>query len=250
MTQYTLKDFETVAKPDFWRCPSCGNEQYESYESCARHHHYCSDKDNHFLHDYFGERLAIAYLNGVNTRELERRLDIDHNTIADGLESLGVEIRDTSEAGRVWFENLSEDEKDRIAYENQSKAIDTLEKWREENPQQHKENAKQNLPEVKGGMDNWCWKGGCGLRDALTKLYGSKSWYKQRQEAKESDNHTCALCREQKRGGQIHTHHIIPVLAGGSNHKDNLMTLCSTCHQTVESYTWSLPEVTAVFEGQ
>jgi transposase len=47
-------------------------------------------------------------------------------------------------------------------------------------------------------------------------------------------NPECKLCGIQN---DLHTHHIIPITAGGTNESWNLITLCSSCHPTVEWYT-------------
>lgn len=248
MTQYTLADFEPVEKPDVWQCPSCHEEEYESYESCARHHIHCDESGIHFLHDYFGHRLSAAYLSGKSTNELSDLLGPDSKTIRAALSSLGIETRDTSSATKTWFENLEESRREEIKYAGQEKAAEKLSQWRAENPEKHEKNAVENLPEPQSGIDNPCWKGGVSLRDALTRIYGEGSWQKQRARAKQSDDYTCSVCGEQARGEAMHTHHIVPVLAGGSNHPDNLMTVCRGCHRTVEDRTWEIPEVTAVFD--
>ncbi|PEB50257.1 Paclitaxel/taxanoid biosynthesis susceptibility protein TS1, partial [Bacillus sp. AFS098217] len=43
------------------------------------------------------------------------------------------------------------------------------------------------------------------------------------------DNYTCQICK--KKGGILHTHHIIERCNGGSNMADNLVTIHDECHQ-------------------
>ncbi|WP_240520165.1 HNH endonuclease, partial [Bacillus sp. AFS019443] len=43
------------------------------------------------------------------------------------------------------------------------------------------------------------------------------------------DNYTCQICK--KKGGILHTHHIIERCNGGSNMADNLVTVHDECHQ-------------------
>lgn len=50
-----------------------------------------------------------------------------------------------------------------------------------------------------------------------------------RKEAFEYHGYECAKCGYRYRGG-IQVHHIIPVVAGGSNEPDNLIPLCDRCH--------------------
>lgn len=48
------------------------------------------------------------------------------------------------------------------------------------------------------------------------------------------DKRICQICGEQ-RPRAMETHHIIPRRYGGSDDVENLVTLCSSCHQAVES---------------
>ncbi|PEB50258.1 Paclitaxel/taxanoid biosynthesis susceptibility protein TS1, partial [Bacillus sp. AFS098217] len=43
------------------------------------------------------------------------------------------------------------------------------------------------------------------------------------------DNYTCQICK--KKGGILHTHHIIERCNGGSDMADNLVTVHEECHQ-------------------
>lgn len=54
-----------------------------------------------------------------------------------------------------------------------------------------------------------------------------------RREVLERDEHTCANvpCPNEA----THVHHIVPVSRGGSNHPDNLISLCKECHRKVHS---------------
>ena len=49
------------------------------------------------------------------------------------------------------------------------------------------------------------------------------------------DNNTCTECGKTEMSGnyQIHVHHIIPRWAGGTDHPQNLRTLCAKCHTKV-----------------
>lgn len=53
----------------------------------------------------------------------------------------------------------------------------------------------------------------------------------------------CVLCGSTRTGGQaMNIHHIVPVMAGGTNGDYNLMPLCKSCHVRVESFTEDLLE--------
>lgn len=249
MRQSTLQDFEPVYEPDVWVCPNCNDDAYESYESVARHHLYCADHDKHFLHDYFGRRLAVEYLNGTSRNDLAEQLNVDRETASDALRSLGVEIRSSAEATALWFSQADEEEIETIAHSGQELAAEALREWRAENADEHIQNARENLPEPKNGPDNWCWKGGKSLRDNLALTYGEQSWANIRENVRENYDRECELCGGSPDSNRrLDVHHIVPLLAGGSNHPDNLIPLCPTCHQKVESYTWDIDEVSPVFD--
>jgi len=49
----------------------------------------------------------------------------------------------------------------------------------------------------------------------------------------ERDNQTCQLCRGNSNDAMIHCHHIIP---NGSATEDNLITLCTFCHDKIHMF--------------
>lgn len=84
------------------------------------------------------------------------------------------------------------------------------------------------------GENHPSWKGG------YRGLYYGPNWKEVRQQARERDNHTCQRCgmTEEKLGHALPVHHIKPLRECDSwedaNVLDNLITLCPTCHGTVE----------------
>jgi len=246
MSQYTLRDFQPVEAPEVWECPACDEFESQSYGGVARHHFHCSDTGNHFLHDRFGERLAILYQRGVSRNDLAERLGVDRKTMSEALRSLGVTLRDTREAMCVWFEKLDKETQEAAKYAGQEKASEALKQWRRENEEHHKNNAIENLPDPSFGQDHPSWRGGESIRSALVSLYGEQSWTRTRKEAR-ADQEVCALCGGPPESDSLDVHHIIPVLCGGDNGGYNLLGLCRSCHGKVESYTKSIPEVTPVF---
>lgn len=51
-------------------------------------------------------------------------------------------------------------------------------------------------------------------------------------EVKDRDGWKCAICECET---DLHVHHKIPRRLGGIHHKDNLVTLCASCHKAVET---------------
>jgi len=66
------------------------------------------------------------------------------------------------------------------------------------------------------------------------------SWKKTRENVLERDGRECKFCgvsNEQHKAEydrELSAHHIIPKSDGGSDTEDNLVTVCSSCHKTIE----------------
>lgn len=54
------------------------------------------------------------------------------------------------------------------------------------------------------------------------------NWDKIARAVRKRDNETCCGCGDENT--QLHVHHIVPLGAGGSNARSNLITLCEECH--------------------
>lgn len=239
MQQYTLNEFQSIAPPDEWECPSCSEYTDTLYRAIAQHHRYCEDDDIHFLAAYFGKRLKRAYERGRSRNELADLVGVDGNTMNDALDDLGVTWRTATEAAAAWRQDMDEETREAVLYGGQEKAAEKLAEWREENPDHHKSNAVENLPEVTFGPDHHSWRGGDGLRDMLTKIYGDEPWRTgTRPRMREEYSYQCYMCGDEHAPDNVLTvHHIVPVLSGGTNHDDNLMALCRSCHLKAEYYT-------------
>lgn len=90
--------------------------------------------------------------------------------------------------------------------------------------------------EYLSGMNHPQWGGGgyAPFYNAIRKYISKEDWWDITvQHRRENDK--CELCGERKE--HLHTHHIIPIMGGGTNDKYNRMTLCLECHPTVENYT-------------
>lgn len=72
---------------------------------------------------------------------------------------------------------------------------------------------------------------------AVRRELDDQSWRQTREEHREKQP-TCEQCgAEPDDGSANHVHHIVPVLAGGTNDEELLMTLCERCHFRAEHYT-------------
>lgn len=67
------------------------------------------------------------------------------------------------------------------------------------------------------------------------------SWSEIREHVLKRDDYQCRFCyrtnhqHKQESGVGLHAHHIIPDDYGGTDHPDNLLTACGSCHRTAES---------------
>jgi len=57
------------------------------------------------------------------------------------------------------------------------------------------------------------------------------NWGDKADAIKKRDNYTCQGCGAEN--AELHVHHIVPLGAGGSNARSNLITLCDECHGRV-----------------
>lgn len=89
------------------------------------------------------------------------------------------------------------------------------------------------------GANHPRWKGGDGLAVALRRILGGETWRSVRDEVHENRDSTCRMCgrEESRNGSRLQIHHIVPVMAGGSHHRENLMLLCHRCHRHAEAFT-------------
>lgn len=92
------------------------------------------------------------------------------------------------------------------------------------------------MSEHYNGPEHHNWRGGKSMYDAVKRSLGEKSWKTYRKRARDRGG-DCRMCGSDNGDEGLHVHHIVPILAGGSNHPDNLMLLCRSCHTAVEAHT-------------
>lgn len=83
------------------------------------------------------------------------------------------------------------------------------------------------------------WEGGKAGIDTVRNCLSNFSWYRIATWARQD---TCQMCGDERDGRVLDVHHIVPVSAGGTNHPDNLITLCISCHRKAEQYTKKIVE--------
>lgn len=88
---------------------------------------------------------------------------------------------------------------------------------------------RENAPR---GQDHHHWRGGRSVYRAVVSQLHGPGWVSIVSEHKDTECYKCGSSVE-----LLDLHHIVPVLSGGVNHPDLLMTLCRPCHLTVESFT-------------
>jgi hypothetical protein len=68
----------------------------------------------------------------------------------------------------------------------------------------------------------------------------SQSWDDVRESVIKRDDHECRFCgtseqeHQEEHGSGLHAHHIIPESDGGVDRASNLITVCNSCHRTLE----------------
>lgn len=83
------------------------------------------------------------------------------------------------------------------------------------------------------------WKGGSGIAVAVRRYLAGETWRSVRDRVHASRDGRCRMCgaSSSSNGRRLQVHHIVPVMAGGSHHRENLMLLCHRCHRKVDTYT-------------
>lgn len=81
------------------------------------------------------------------------------------------------------------------------------------------------------------WRGGIAVHQAVRASLGPVGWGTI---AEENRADCCYMCEEEAK--LLDVHHIIPVASGGVNGDWNLLTLCRSCHTTVEHYTRTITD--------
>lgn len=101
--------------------------------------------------------------------------------------------------------------------------------------------------EAQRGSNNPVWTGGDAIRSAVRRLIGNEPWTTI---AERERKDVCEFCgtTETGDGRAMSVHHIVPVMAGGCNASELLMTLCPACHRCVEAYTRRIVEPVLVDE--
>lgn len=92
------------------------------------------------------------------------------------------------------------------------------------------------------GRGNPSWEGGFfDIASRVRSLLGETDWDRLAPQVREPECECCGAVASED-GRAHHVHHIIPVLAGGTNEDWNLMTLCPSCHRRVEEFTKSFTD--------
>lgn len=91
------------------------------------------------------------------------------------------------------------------------------------------------------GSNNPVWTGGAAIKSTVRQLIGGAPWEDIAEREREP---CCELCgtSETGDGRALAAHHIVPIMCGGCNTSELLMTLCPVCHRRVEAYTRRITE--------
>lgn len=89
------------------------------------------------------------------------------------------------------------------------------------------------------GPASGLWKGGAkGISDRLRTHLNKEPWDKTAERVREKYDRECQMCgvHSSELSMSLHVHHIVPLVAGGTNDTENLIPLCPSCHQTTDPY--------------
>lgn len=67
----------------------------------------------------------------------------------------------------------------------------------------------------------------------IERLAKQRYWSAVRKDVLERDGYTCQLCGKSGKT-KLHIHHIMKIRDGGSDHIDNLLTVCPSCHKKAD----------------
>ena len=90
--------------------------------------------------------------------------------------------------------------------------------------------AGKKRPEL-SGKNHWNWKG--GITTEIRRRVTDSTWKRLRKQIYQRDNWRCGICGIHCRES-IQCHHILPVAEGGTDNRNNLITLCKPHHLKIE----------------
>jgi len=226
MIQYTLQAHQSNRSD----CPACGRE-FDSPKAIGPHfrarHPDCHAVLERIRRDFRPDAKttlrALHHTLGIRVEEIADRFDYPRDGLIDAFDEVGVERREWELAD--WY-----DEEPEQAGEHARRVASLGAPAREEN----------GMAGVTG-QDHPKWRGGKSIYDAVKKQLPGDSWRQKKVEAKERDDNTCQMCGASE--CKLDSHHIVPIMAGGTNEFWNLITLCESCHTAVEQHTHAISPV-------
>jgi len=236
MSQYTLEDFESSGV----ECPSCDSRTFETTRAFNSHWgqvHDGSPPDSidtsYGTHSEEHRQNLSSSLQGREVTDETRRKLSEANSgkthspefierrIAPQREKVSVECATCGD-------ELSRTPKRVEKFERQFCDRECKGQWRSENIV---------------GAKHPRWSGGPGGINALRKHLSDRWWREIAEEVRREYGRECQLCGcDAEDGRALDVHHIIPLISGGTNHKDNLIPLCHECHRSSEAYTRQFTE--------
>lgn len=79
--------------------------------------------------------------------------------------------------------------------------------------------------------------------------YFSKNWFNIRRAVLRRDNFRCSECGETNIK-KLTVHHIVPLKFSGNNNFDNLITLCKSCHSSIEAKFFKIVREVRLYLGE
>lgn len=248
MTQSTLDEYQTVEQ-----CGDCG----QRFENLAVHHGMTDCGPNSHKSQYECATCGDTFerydskVNGTAYCSEECRDEGNKTGVVKSCERCGEEFyKPACHEGKFCSQDCSKQhrrESDLWSERHRKKLTDTVEVECDicetaikRRPSEVREKSycseaclSQGLSEMKTGAKNPNFKHGYRRNPVswIRNLLSDMGWAAKSEQVRESVNR-CTLCGDES--SRLEVHHIVPVVAGGTNEKYNLMPLCPACHNRAE----------------
>jgi hypothetical protein len=216
-------------------CPTCGRKDFKTVKGMKSHHkmtHGESIAGESSTCEWCGEDFRYEPSTGETGRFCSNDCKFDYwdenGRDAEEIEAIKEGLPDDMSHDDDWKQMLSERMTGR-EIEWSDEIADALE--------------GRERPDL-AGENNGNWKGG------YDGYYYGPSWTKElRRRVRERDGYECMVCgvAEEDLDRELDVHHIVPFRKFGvenhekANREDNLVSLCRSCHNQVDSGEVSLP---------
>ena len=222
MRQSDLREFSSTDSDDErTRCPTCGRDDFASWHGMNQHHHQIHGES-------LGKRATVT------CETCDRTFNVVQSRVG--------RARFCSSACKdAWQSDAYRGDAHPLADRRTSKVCEQCgDEFTVPQCESHRRFCEWSCyntyySETYHGSAHALYRGGSGVTDAVRKSLGPRGWDAISATAREHADHTCEMCGATP-DRALDVHHIIPVLAGGTNAPWNLLATCQSCHQRAEAH--------------